>query len=281
VSSLALWNGQVWSDVGGGVGGPAVLVETAEEFDDGQGEGPVLFVGGRFSSAGGAPAANLARWNGQSWSGAGLETVGNTPRVRALLAADLPALGGRVLSVAGDMEAVGPVPGQRYARLAPCAQTGDLECFGDGSGTACPCGNSSAPGSQAGCANSLGVGSTMRARGSSSLSNDTLILEGGALPPSSGLYFQGGSALLGGNGIAFGDGLRCLGGPYKRLGSKASPSGTSSYPDLGGGDLSVSVKGAILEPGTAHYQVWYRNAAAFCTPATFNYTNAVSIAWGL
>jgi hypothetical protein len=107
------------------------------------------------------------------------------------------------------------------------------------------------------------------------------VLEGGSLPPSSGLYFQGAGALNGGAGVAFGDGLRCLSGPYKRLGGKSSVNGTSSYPNLVTGDLTVSVKGAILAPGTFHYQHWYRNAGAFCTPATFNYTNAVSIVWEL
>jgi len=28
-----------------------------------------------------------------------------------------------------------------------------------------------------------------------------------------------------------------------------------------------------------HYQVWYLNAAAFCTASTFNLTNGVSVTW--
>jgi hypothetical protein len=27
------------------------------------------------------------------------------------------------------------------------------------------------------------------------------------------------------------------------------------------------------------YQLWYRDAASFCTASTFNLTNAVEIAW--
>jgi hypothetical protein len=27
------------------------------------------------------------------------------------------------------------------------------------------------------------------------------------------------------------------------------------------------------------YQVWYRNASAFCTPATFNLTNGLRVTW--
>jgi hypothetical protein len=54
--------------------------------------------------------------------------------------------------------------------------------------------------------------------------------------------------------------------------------GASQYPEVG--DPSVSVKGNILAPGTRTYQVWYRNAASFCTIDTFNLTNGLSIVWG-
>jgi hypothetical protein len=33
-------------------------------------------------------------------------------------------------------------------------------------------------------------------------------------------------------------------------------------------------------PGTRTYQVWYRNAAAFCTISTFNLTNGIELSWG-
>ena len=36
------------------------------------GDGPELYVGGNFSSAGGAPATGVAKWNGSSWSGVGV-----------------------------------------------------------------------------------------------------------------------------------------------------------------------------------------------------------------
>jgi hypothetical protein len=42
----------------------------------------------------------------------------------------------------------------------------------------------------------------------------------------------------------------------------------------------VSVRGAIPAASTQrHYQVWYRNAAAFCTPSTFNLSNGLTIHW--
>jgi hypothetical protein len=37
-------------------------------FDDGSGAGPALYAGGRFASAGGQSASNVAKWDGQGWS---------------------------------------------------------------------------------------------------------------------------------------------------------------------------------------------------------------------
>jgi len=62
-----------------------------------------------------------------------------------------------------------------------------------------------------------------------------------------------------------------------RLGTKLNVSGASSYP--GPGDPSVSVKGLVTGPGSRVYQVWYRNAAAFCTLSTFNLTNGFQVIW--
>jgi len=42
----------------------------------------------------------------------------------------------------------------------------------------------------------------------------------------------------------------------------------------------VSIAGSIpAGGGTRHDQVWYRNAAAFCTPATFNLSNGWTTTW--
>ncbi|MBL8862442.1 MAG: hypothetical protein JNK02_10575 [Planctomycetes bacterium] len=150
-------------------------------------------------------------------------------------------------------------------------------CFGDGSGTACPCGNASPPLDQAGCLHSLGSGARLAAAGTPSLATDTLVLQGGGMPNSSALYFQGTSQLGAGAGAAFGDGLRCAGGTILRLSTRSNAAGASSFP--GPGDPSVSVRGLVAAPGSRTYQVWYRNAAAFCTSATFNLTNGLLVAW--
>ncbi len=157
------------------------------------------------------------------------------------------------------------------------ASTGTSFCFGDGTGTACPCANSGAVGN--GCASSLFAnGANLAATGSASISVDTVVLTGSNMPNSSALYFQGTNQVNAGAGSAFGDGKRCAGGSIIRLGTKMNAANTSSYPV--GGDLLISVRGAIGAPGTRTYQVWYRNAAAFCTADTFNLSNGLEIVWG-
>jgi hypothetical protein len=40
------------------------------------------------------------------------------------------------------------------------------------------------------------------------------------------------------------------------------------------------VRGSVPAGGGVRtYQAWYRNAAAFCSAATFNLTNAVEVTW--
>ncbi|MCY2961186.1 MAG: hypothetical protein NTY35_13580 [Planctomycetota bacterium] len=162
---------------------------------------------------------------------------------------------------------------------------GTVFCIGDGvtPHVACPCGNNSPTASAVGCLNSLGSGGSLRASGNAGLVDDgdgtpSVLLSGSAMPNSSCLYFQGTSQQNGGNGAAFGDGLRCAGGTVTRLATKSNASGSSSYPVAG--DLPVSVKGLVTAPGTRTYQAWYRNAATFCAAATFNLTNGVEIVWG-
>ncbi len=148
-------------------------------------------------------------------------------------------------------------------------------CSGDGSGTACPCGLGSAGN---GCPSSVNpAGASLAASGSASLSVDTLLLTGSGMPDVSALYFQGSSPANGGLGNVFGDGLRCAAGTIVRLGTKTNAGGTSLYPSTG--DTQVSVRGQVTTPGLRAYQVWYRNAAVFCTPATFNLTNGLLVIW--
>ncbi|MEQ1633536.1 MAG: hypothetical protein ABL997_14255 [Planctomycetota bacterium] len=152
-------------------------------------------------------------------------------------------------------------------------------CFGDGTGRACPCGNASAVHEDVGCLNSLGTGGRVRASGTASVVGDSLVLVGTQMPDNSALYFQGSARVNGGAGAVFGDGLRCVDGSIARLGTKSNLAGTSSYPEVG--DVPIAIRGSVQAGETRYYQVWYRNATAFCTSTTFNLTNGVSVSWAL
>jgi hypothetical protein len=71
ILNIARWNGSIWSPLGSGIGNPQTFdgVAALATFDDGS--GPALFAGGMFTIAGGVPAANIAKWNGSSWSPVG------------------------------------------------------------------------------------------------------------------------------------------------------------------------------------------------------------------
>ncbi len=162
-------------------------------------------------------------------------------------------------------------------QLPPVNTTGTPFCYGDGFATACPCGNSGVPGN--GCANSVvPIGGRLRANGTPSVSADTLVLVGSQMPNNFALYFQGTLQSGGGSGTVFGDGLRCAAGAVLRLGTKLNAANASQFPQPG--DPSISVLGAVpAGGGTRHYQVWYRNGAAFCTSDTFNLTNGLTVNW--
>ena len=157
------------------------------------------------------------------------------------------------------------------------AALGAAYCFGDGSATACPCGNAAAAGTQAGCLNSLGSAGRLVASGSASIAAANLLLGASGMPDSSALYFQGTLQQGGGAGSVFGDGLRCAGGSVVRLGTKVNAAGASQYP--GAGDQSVAVRGQATPGAVRTYQVWYRNAAAYCSASTFNLTNGWQLVW--
>lgn len=150
-----------------------------------------------------------------------------------------------------------------------------LYCFGDGTGSPCPCGNDGPAGG--GCLNSFGTGGRLTATGFSSIHCDTLNLTGTMMTPQSTAVFIQGTAPI--SPIVFGDGLRCLGGILTRLAVTTNVSGSSHVPAAG--TASISVLGGITMPGTYHYQTYYRDPTPeFCMPAgTYNITNAVRVIW--
>jgi hypothetical protein len=149
-------------------------------------------------------------------------------------------------------------------------------CFGDSSGTPCPCGNTAAPG--AGCANSTGLGAVLSGSGSPSISADSVSLSiDQGKPNQPVLFFQGLNFINSGNGNHFGDGLRCCGGSVKRLQVRfMNASGQAST------TATLSTQGSTAAGSTYCNQAWYRDPlAAGGSPCLnyFNTTNALSITW--
>ncbi|MDZ4773763.1 MAG: VCBS repeat-containing protein [Planctomycetota bacterium] len=161
-----------------------------------------------------------------------------------------------------------------HERIPPAVTTGTPYCFGDGSGTACPCGNAGSVGK--GCGNfSFTSGAKLDFSGFASISNDTLTLTAAtasAFGP--GLYFQGSTSA--GPGVVFGNGLLCVGGATSRLEIRmADASGGSST------TVPIHVFGSTAAGNMRFYQLWYRDQTGFCTGARFNLSNALSLTWGM
>ena len=275
IVNLAAWKNGAWSALPGGVSHD---VTASIVHDDGRGNGDSCIVGGHVDLAGSGTVTTLQSWDGVAWTTIGTfaHPTSNVATVTALASTNL--LGSRDLFVGGAFLDANGVYADGLAYLRGCGETGETFCFGDGSATVCPCGNASNVGERAGCRNSLGLAGALRARGEPSLSQDTLRLDGSAMPDSPVLYYQGEGVLFGGAGVVSGDGLKCAGGPFVRLGTQLNVGGASSHPSAGGS--SISVRGFVGFPGARTYQAWYRDSSpSYCTPAFHDVTNAVRVVW--
>jgi hypothetical protein len=146
-------------------------------------------------------------------------------------------------------------------------------CPGDGSGAACPCGNSGGAGG--GCANSMGSGSQLTATGTNQVSADDIVLSAtGSTPGQPGLLFQGDNAINGGDGLAFGDGLRCAGGNVVRLEVvTADGAGAASS------TVPIAATGGVSPGDIKRYQWWYRDPTGSPCGAGFNLSNGLEVTW--
>ncbi len=151
--------------------------------------------------------------------------------------------------------------------------TGTSYCAGDGSATNCPCGNFGTNGE--GCANSTGAGALLVGMGSqNALVDDLQFLLSNALPGQPALLFSGINAVNGGQGVLFGDGLRCAGGSVKRLGVQV--------PDAGGSAHWGPALAPLGEWGAGdvrYFQGWYRDPNGSSCGSNFNLSNGVEISF--
>jgi hypothetical protein len=108
VSNIAVLdrNSGTWDSLAGGSDGPVFAVAVRPNGD--------LLAGGHFSTVGGVPANNIARWNGTNWLPFGSGTSGGSstlPGIRAF--ATMP---NGDLVAAGDFTAIDGVPAPALAR---------------------------------------------------------------------------------------------------------------------------------------------------------------------
>ncbi len=144
-------------------------------------------------------------------------------------------------------------------------------CFGDGTGTPCPCANS-VPGE--GCRNSTGVGAKLVNIGGNDYSaDDAFLVATGMVPNTNGLFFAGVTLVNGGAGAPLSAGLLCV-NPIKRLGVQAASAGgvmTLQMP--------IAASNGVLTLGQPWYfQAWYRDPMGACQPIrTANFSSALQL----
>jgi hypothetical protein len=155
------------------------------------------------------------------------------------------------------------------------AEPGQRVCPSEAFDSDCPCMSPWIP-VAGGCRNSTQQSATLLSQGSPAVAQDTLQFHAAHMPPGTlPTLFQSTAQIA---PAAFGDGLRCTGGTVLRMGTLVAPNGTASWPAPGA--PSLSVRGQVPpEGGTRYYQAIYRNALEFCTPATFNLTDAQRVLW--
>jgi hypothetical protein len=144
-------------------------------------------------------------------------------------------------------------------------------CTGAATFAPCPCGNHAFLGQ--GCENSTGAGATLDASGSTSAAADDLVFEACTMPAGQpALLFSGLSALNGGIGVPFGDGLQCVGVGIVRLGTKtADAGGCASWGPGLAGQYGWGAGDVLF------IQDWYRDPIGGPCGSGFNLSNALEV----
>jgi len=239
-------------------------------------DGDVLVAGARGDDVVGPStgSAYLFRKRGGSWAQeAKLLTASG--QAQGLLGESACVQGDRVLLGAPGEDIGGSFAGAVY-EYSVSARLGSAYCFGDGTGTPCPCGNQSPAGWGLGCLSSEDRGGLLFAGGSISLASDDLVLMGYQMVKYKNAVLIAGTQASGsGLGVPFGDGLLCVGGGLKRLGIQSCEYTGSA---IWGPGLGAQ---AGWSPGdTRYFQVWHRDSPTQGPCGTgFNLTNAYELSF--
>ncbi|MFT7669907.1 MAG: hypothetical protein ACI8X5_002614 [Planctomycetota bacterium] len=155
---------------------------------------------------------------------------------------------------------------------------GSAFCFGNGSGTNCPCNNNSS--TDSGCANTSGAdGATLTSSGNAYFSNDSFKLHVSGIPGAkAGICVKGSSQIGMGNGNAVGDGLLCT-APQIRSQVVVSNSSGNANMNSWRGQAFGSYPNASNIGSPTYYQWWYRDPSNTCSGQGFNFANAWAVDW--
>jgi|GEM_PF-1697636 len=169
-----------------------------------------------------------------------------------------------------DLDDSGSSTPDAFLRIQLDLIPGEPACFGDGSGTTCPCGNAGAEGE--GCANSTGSGALLGSSGEAIVGADTLVLRARQCPANKpGLFLQADGLHV--TPPFLGDGLLCLTGTIRRLDVVTTDS--SGVATLSG---NISLRGGVGAGDTRSYQYLYRDPTGPCSNQS-NSTPATEISW--
>ncbi|MCC6406151.1 MAG: PQQ-binding-like beta-propeller repeat protein [Planctomycetes bacterium] len=155
--------------------------------------------------------------------------------------------------------------------VADAGEPGSAYCFG----VTCPCGNVDTVG---GCANSTGFGARLTGSGTTSVSNDDLVITAFSLPANrAGRFYMGAIQ----NSVPFGAGLLCTGAqgyPVFRFPvGNSGPNGSFELANIVAyANSTFPAGGQIAAGSTWNFQGWTRDPNGPCG-ATFNTTNAYSV----
>ena len=142
--------------------------------------------------------------------------------------------------------------------------------------TTVPCGRHGIGAPFHGCANSASaLGARLNIEYGDAAEDDVVLISTDEPPTALSIVLQGPSRST--SGLVFGDGVRCVNGPLKRLYKRNAVSGVMVAPIAGERSirvLSASLGDPIPSPSSRYYQVWYRDG-----PGHFNISSALQIDW--